>query len=110
MVRAVFHKSQPCGSQSYPQSTIVIDNTLADEILRALHDEREALSPKRITRLVDASYDTVRSTLITMRDRGQLVQPKRGLYEVPAVPEPQQAAVGHAQALRHEAGAIVLLL
>lgn len=71
--------------------------TVADRILAALRAKGAAMSPREVHRAVGGSYDTVRSTLISMRDRGDLEQPTRGAYALPAPPGVSTEAPPRAQ-------------
>ena len=59
--------------------------THADAIL-AIIAEHGPMGPRDIAGRMDAGYATVRSTLLKMRDRGQLHQPHWGVY---ALSEPE---------------------
>lgn len=64
--------------------------TVADRILAAVRAKGAAMSPREVHEAVGGSYDTVRSTLISLRDKGDLTQPTRGAY---ALPDPRAADV-----------------
>jgi len=68
----VAHNTLPAVSEPAP--------TVGDEIAEYLERSPGPHSPKEIHAAIGGSYDTVRSTLITMRDRGELTQPRRGVY------------------------------
>lgn len=53
------------------------------------------MSPRDLHAELGGSYDTLRAALITLRDRGELVQPVRGKYALPAAPPGRIAAADY---------------